>query len=70
MAESRAVRDGGLRPIGDRGGTPRTHVTAGESRALAGLRLGAIYSGRAPRPLRLSNRGHGSHRGLLNKTGI
>jgi hypothetical protein len=33
LAEPRAVSDGGLRPIWDRGGTPRTHVTAGGSRA-------------------------------------
>jgi hypothetical protein len=31
LAESRAVRDGGLRSIRDRGGIPRAHVTAGES---------------------------------------
>ena len=41
LAESRAVRDGGLRLIRDRGGTPRTHVTAEGSYVLAFRDLGA-----------------------------
>jgi hypothetical protein len=46
LAEPRAVRDGGLRPIRDRDGTPRTHVTAGESYVLAFKDLGASRCGR------------------------
>jgi hypothetical protein len=46
LAESRAVRDGGLRPIRDGGGTPRTHVTAGESQGLASEDLEASRCGR------------------------
>jgi len=42
LAEPRAVRDGELRPIRDRGGTPRIHVTAGGSHGSHGSRLGAI----------------------------
>jgi hypothetical protein len=37
LAESRAVRDGGLRFIRDRGGIFRAHVTAGESDNTGGL---------------------------------
>jgi hypothetical protein len=48
LAESKAVRDGGLRPIRDRGGTPRTHVTAGGSHILAVRNLKASRYGRIP----------------------
>jgi hypothetical protein len=34
LAEPKAVRDGGLRLIGDRGGTPITHVISGGSHSL------------------------------------
>jgi hypothetical protein len=46
LAEPRAVRNGGLRLIRDRGGTPRTYVTAGGSYVLAFKDLGAFRCGR------------------------
>jgi hypothetical protein len=52
LAESRAVRDGGLRPIGDRGGTPRTHVIV---EGLPGLGLPRAGSHRS----HLGDLGHG-----------
>jgi hypothetical protein len=36
LAESKAVREGGLRLIRDRGGTLMTHVTSGGSYSLVG----------------------------------
>jgi hypothetical protein len=62
LAESRAVRNGGLRHIRDRGGTPRTHVTAGGPQVLACLGLGVTCSGRTPWVLRLPNGGYGQAR--------
>jgi hypothetical protein len=50
LAEPKAVRDGGLRPIWDRGGTPRAHVTTGGSHGSHGSRLGATgATGAIPR---------------------
>jgi hypothetical protein len=36
LAESRAVRDGGLRSIRDRDGIPKAHVTTGGSGSTGG----------------------------------
>jgi hypothetical protein len=48
LAEPRAVRDGGLRLIRDKGGIPRIHVTAGGSHVLTFRDLGASRCGRIP----------------------